>query len=96
MNIILSIFFLQGVFTQFILYKDFDRSLYYIFSLGLMILGLLGCLIIPQLVYIWAGDEYYYYWESQVSTQVLPGFYWGLLSILIIVIKKFTISSIRD
>jgi len=89
-NFILSIFFLMGFFMQLILYKDADRS-YYIYSLGLMVLGLFGCLIIPQLVYTWAGEEYYYYWDRQVSTQVLPGFFWGLLSLLMIVVKKYII-----
>ncbi len=94
-NIVLSIFFLQGVFTQFILYRNFDSSNLYYFSLVLMTLGLLVCLIIPKLVYIWTGEEYYYIWESHTSTQILPGFYWGLLSILLIVIKIITIKALE-
>ena len=94
--IILSVFFLQGVLMQFILYRDFDRSISYYFSLVLMILGLFGCLIYPSIQYIWAGEEYYYYYESQASRQILPGFYWGLFSILLIVIRKLTIKFIRD
>ncbi|MFX1419953.1 MAG: hypothetical protein ACFE9N_13625 [Promethearchaeota archaeon] len=90
-NIILSIFFLTGVFMQLILYKDVDRSIY-IYSLGLMVLGLFGCLIIPYFVYSLVTEEFYYYWDYQVSTQVLPGFYWGLLSIFIIIVKRYIIN----
>ena len=93
--IVLSIFFLQGVFTQFILYRNFDRSIIYYFSLILMAIGLYGCLFIARAYYLLRGDLYLvdYYWESH-STQILHGFYWGILSISLILIKKITIKNL--
>jgi hypothetical protein len=78
---------------QLILYKDVDLYPYYICSLGLMILGLFGCFIIPRLGY-GVEEEFYYFEEFQRSSQILPGFYWGLLSLLLIVVKKYIINII--
>ena len=86
-NFIFSIFFLLGVFMQLMLYKDVDLYPYYIFTLALMALGLFG----TRLGYGYHPEEFYYYWEYQRSRQVLPGFYWGILSLLIIVVKKYII-----
>ncbi|MHA2183149.1 MAG: hypothetical protein ACXAAH_17150, partial [Promethearchaeota archaeon] len=87
-NLILSFLFLSGVFMQLILYKDVGR-LYYIFSIGLIILGLFGCFGISQSVYLGLGEKYSYsYLVSQTSAQVLPGFFWGLLLLLMILVKK--------
>lgn len=96
--IVLSIFFLQGVFIQFISYKKFDHSYAYYFSLILMTLGLLGCLFIPMIDYgIAAGDrfDFFYYWNIE-GTRILSGFYWGLLSIILIVIRQITIRILED
>ncbi|MFX1428112.1 MAG: hypothetical protein ACFFBE_16785 [Promethearchaeota archaeon] len=92
-NFIFSTFFLVGIFMQLILYKDVDLYPYYIYSLGLTVLGLFGCFIIPRLGY-GVEEEFYYFEEFQRSSQILPGFYWGLLSLLLIVVKKYIIKII--
>ena len=96
--ILLSIFFVQGVFTQFIFYRNFDKSILYYFSSLLMILGLFGCLIVPIYFYNWAGEDWLFdgYWQvSSINETILPGFSWGLLSIFLIVIKISTIKILK-
>lgn len=93
-NFIFSTFFLVGIFMQLILYKDVNLYPYYIYTLGLMVLGLFGCFIILRLGIGGVEEEFYYYWEYEKSRQVLPGFYWGLLSLLLIVVKKYIIKII--
>jgi len=63
-----------------------------------MILGLLGSLIWPMFVYEIAGDDMIFslYWQNlSLNETILPGFYWGLLSIFLIVIKIFTIKTLE-
>ena len=97
LNIVLSIFFSQGIIIQ-IIYdrnrKDFDPSLGYYKSLFLAFLALLTCLFLYEISTIYNNAFYIYdmfidYEDVQIrySTRILLGFYFGLLSILVIFIK---------
>ncbi|MFX1303439.1 MAG: hypothetical protein ACFE9X_08790 [Promethearchaeota archaeon] len=95
--IILSIFFVQGVFAQFIFYRNFDKSIPYYLSLVLMIIALIGSLIIPILFYEVAGDDmiFFDYWKNiSINERILPGFYCGLLSLFLVIVKIFVIKTL--
>lgn len=90
-NIAMSILFLQGIIVQFICYKDFDVSIISHFSLFLMTLGLLGNIYLAKGTYPLAGTSFNYYYACQVSTKILPGFYFGLVPTSLILIKYITL-----
>jgi len=91
LNTALSILFLQGIIVQFIYYKDFDVSIISHFSLFLMTLGLLGNIYLARWTYVAAGTSFHYYYACQVSIRILLGFYYGLVSTLLVLIKYITL-----
>ena len=100
-NTVASIFFIQGVFVQFIFYNEFDHSLFYYISLILMTLSLLGSLFISAIGIGFTESEFeveqyddYEYFE--IKSKILSGFYWGLLSIILIVFRQITTRIIEN
>jgi len=90
LNTAFSILFLQGIIVQFICYKDFDVSIFSHFSLFLMTLGWLGNIFLAR-NYGMRGTSFNYYYACQVSTKILPGFYFGLVSTSLILTKYITL-----
>lgn len=91
LNILLSICFSQGIIIQIIYDLGYDLSFVYKMSLTLTFLSLLASFFMYCISFTLANAFYihdiYYDHIIQYTRKILPGFYCGLISVLLIFIK---------
>ncbi|MFX1585715.1 MAG: hypothetical protein ACFFDL_14280 [Promethearchaeota archaeon] len=91
LNMLLSIFFSQGIIIQIIYDQGYDLSRVYYWSLILTFLSLLASLFMYDASFQRANAFYIHetYLDHYIkySKIILPGFYCGLISVLLIFVK---------